>query len=152
MMNEKVFVPKKVAADGGTSSKPESSVVLQTSVHSAHSLYSQHFPYSSYSNKALKAYAVAVVVLSLLLSAGVAMASGNVGGDAAQVINNLSEFVFTLIRAIGLILLGFGVVQFGLSLKSHDPSQRANAFLTIAGGIVITFAKEILDLITGGLV
>ena len=58
-------------------------------------------------------------------------------------------FIFGLIRAIGLILLGFGIVQVGLSLKSHDPSQRANGFLTLAGGIIITFAKEILTLITG---
>lgn len=36
-----------------------------------------------------------------------------------------------------------------VSLKSHDPSQRANGFLTLAGGVVITFAKEILTLITG---
>ena len=57
--------------------------------------------------------------------------------------------LFGLIRAIGLILLGFGIVQVGLSLKSHDPSQRANGFLTLAGGIIITFAKEILTLITG---
>ena len=42
-----------------------------------------------------------------------------------------------------------GVLQLGLSLKSHDPSQRANGMLTIAGGIVITFTKEILTLITG---
>ena len=69
--------------------------------------------------------------------------------DPLEVVNNLSDFIFGLIRAIGLIMLGFGVVQVGLSLKSHDPSQRANGFLTLAGGIVITFAKEILDLITG---
>ena len=36
-----------------------------------------------------------------------------------------------------------------MSLKSHDPSQRANGMLTVAGGIVITFTKEILSLITG---
>ena len=41
------------------------------------------------------------------------------------------------------------IVQVGLSLQSHDPSQRSNGFLTLAGGIVITFAKEILTLITG---
>lgn len=69
--------------------------------------------------------------------------------DPLAVVNNLSDFIFGLIRAIGLILLGFGVVQVGLSLKSHDPSQRANGFLTLAGGIIITFAKEILTLITG---
>ena len=71
-------------------------------------------------------------------------------GDPLSVVNNLSTFIFSLIRAIGLILLGFGVLQLGLSLKSHDPSQRANGMLTIAGGIVITFTKEILTLITGG--
>ena len=69
--------------------------------------------------------------------------------DPLAVINNLSTFIFGLIRAVGLIILGFGIVQVGLSLKSHDPSQRANGFLTLAGGVVITFAKEILDLIIG---
>ncbi|WP_270461470.1 glutamyl-tRNA amidotransferase [Faecalitalea cylindroides] len=70
--------------------------------------------------------------------------------DPISVVNNLSDFIFSLIRAIGMILLGFGVVQIGLSLKSHDPSQRANGFLTLAGGVIITFAKEILNLIVGG--
>jgi hypothetical protein len=69
--------------------------------------------------------------------------------DPIEVVNNLSEFIFGLIRAIGIILLAFGIVQIGLSLKSHDPSQRANGFLTVAGGIIITFAREILNLITG---
>lgn len=70
--------------------------------------------------------------------------------DPLSVINNLSNFIFGLIRAIGMIILGFGVVQIGMSLKSHDPSQRANGIMTLAGGVVITFAKEILNLITGG--
>ena len=70
-------------------------------------------------------------------------------GDPITVVNNLSNFIFGLIRAVGLILLGWGIVQVGLSLQSHDPSQRSNGFLTLAGGIVITFAKEILDLIVG---
>lgn len=69
--------------------------------------------------------------------------------DPLEVVNNLSEFIFGLIRAIGIILLAFGIVQVGLALKSHDPSQRANGFLTLAGGIIITFAREILNLITG---
>lgn len=68
--------------------------------------------------------------------------------DPLAVINNLSSFIFSLIRAIGLILLGFGILQVGLSLKSHDPSQRANGMLTVAGGVVITFTQEILTLIT----
>ena len=69
--------------------------------------------------------------------------------DPIAVVNKFSEFIFGLIRAIGIILLAFGILQVGLSLKSHDPSQRANGFLTLAGGIVITFTREILHLITG---
>ncbi len=87
----------------------------------------------------------AVMALMLCMGGITAYAAG----DPLSVVNNLSAFIFSLIRAIGLILLGFGIVQVGLSLKSHDPSQRANGFLTLAGGIIITFAKEILDLIVG---
>lgn len=85
------------------------------------------------------------MVLAMTLGAGIVFADG----DPITVVNNLSEFIFSLIRAIGLILLGLGIMQVGLSLKSHDPSQRANGFLTLAGGIIITFTKEILNMITG---
>ena len=70
-------------------------------------------------------------------------------GDPLAVINNLSTFIFSLIRAVGMILLGWGIVQVGLSFQSHDPSQRSQGFLTLAGGLVVTFAQEILTLITG---
>ena len=89
------------------------------------------------------------VVASVALIGCFSMTAFATGGDPLQVVNNLSEFIFGLIRAVGLILLGWGIVQVGLSLQSHDPSQRSNGFLTLAGGIVITFAKEILTLITG---
>ena len=70
-------------------------------------------------------------------------------GDPLTVINNLSNFIFGLIRAVGIILAGWGIVQVGISIQSHDPSQRSNGFLTLAGGIIIIFAKEILNLIMG---
>ncbi len=68
-------------------------------------------------------------------------------GDPLGSINKLSDFVFAAIRAVGVILLGFGIVQIGLALKSHDPGQRANGFMTFFGGVVIAFAKDILDMI-----
>ena len=91
----------------------------------------------------LAVYSIMVLMLSMRLPVYAA-------DDPLTVVNNLSDFIFGLVRAIGMILLGFGVVQIGLSLKSHDPSSRANGFMTLAGGIVITFAKEILMIITGG--
>ena len=100
-------------------------------------------PMGRKSKRAFAAYA-AVVLMACCFTTTAFAAS-----DPLTVVNNLSDFIFGLIRAIGLILLGFGIVQIGLSLKSHDPSQRANGFLTLAGGVIITFAKEILTLITG---
>jgi hypothetical protein len=97
--------------------------------------------------RGLRIYAAVVLAVTVMLSAG--MTALATGGDPLQTVNNLSYFIFGLIRAIGLILLGFGIVQIGLSLKSHDPSQRANGFLTLAGGVIIYLAKEILTLITG---
>lgn len=97
--------------------------------------------------KGFRFYCAVVMALTLVL--GMSMSAFAATNDPLTVVNNLSDFIFGLIRAIGLILLGFGIVQVGLSLKSHDPSQRANGFLTLAGGVIITFAKEILTLITG---
>ena len=98
-------------------------------------------------NSTMKLWLVlySVMVVAFILCACVAYAAG----DPISTVNKLSDFIFSLIRAIGLILLGLGIMQVGLSLKSHDPSQRANGFLTVAGGIIITFTKEILQMITG---
>ena len=96
--------------------------------------------------KGYRAYCVAVLAMTVVLGTGVTAFAAN---DTLTLVRYRSYPTFVRIRAIGLILLGFGIVQVGLSLKSHDPSQRAIGFLTLAGGIIITFAKEILTLITG---
>ena len=93
-----------------------------------------------------KVLLVAAIMAAVFMTTTTALAAD----DPLQVVNNLSDFVFGMIRAIGVILVGFGIVQIGMSLKSHDPSQRSNGFLTFFGGVVIMFAKEILTLITGG--
>ena len=98
--------------------------------------------------RAKQLYALCVC-LALAMATTIMPAFAAAGGDPLTVVNNLSEFIFSLIRAVGLILLGYGILQVGLSLQSHDPSQRSNGMLTIAGGIVIAFTKEILTLITG---
>lgn len=97
-------------------------------------------------NRTKRALTVAIVMIVFLFVATTAHAADG----PLQVINNLSEFIFSMIRAIGVIILAFGIVQIGLSLKSQDPSQRANGFMTFFGGVIIMFAREILNLITGG--
>jgi len=68
-------------------------------------------------------------------------------GDPLTIVNNLSNFIFSCIRAIGIIILGWGIVQVGMSVQSHDASQRTQGFLCLFGGLLIAFAKEILALI-----
>lgn len=98
----------------------------------------------SHADKIKRIYlAVSVSTAVFFMAATPAFATS----DPLTTINNLSDFVFSAIKAIGAILLGFGIVQIGLALKSHDAGQRAQGFMTFFGGIIIYFAKDILDLI-----
>ena len=67
--------------------------------------------------------------------------------DPLGIVNNLSDFIFSCIKAIGIIILGWGVVQVGMSVQSHDASQRTQGFLCLFGGLLIAFCKEILTAI-----
>lgn len=86
----------------------------------------------------------AALVLSACLFTVPAYATG---ADPLTIVNNLSDFIFSCIKAIGIIILGWGVVQVGMSIQSHDASQRSQGFLCLFGGLVIAFAKEILTAI-----
>ena len=67
--------------------------------------------------------------------------------DPLDIVNNLSDFIFSIIKALGVIILGWGIVQVGMSIQSHDASQRTQGFLCLFGGLMIAFAKEILSAI-----
>ena len=90
------------------------------------------------------------IVLVCLLGALLAVPAFAEGGASGPLdtINNLSDLVFQCVRAVGVIVAGYGIVQIGLAVQSHDSSQRANGFLAFFGGLLIMFAKEILDFIT----
>lgn len=87
-------------------------------------------------------WTVAVLMCCLLPTRAFAAST-----DPLTIVNNLSTFIFSCIRAIGIIILGWGVVQVGMSVQSHDASQRTQGFLCLFGGLFITFAKEILTTI-----
>ena len=86
-----------------------------------------------------------VLTVCVTMLGTTAFATG--GADPITVVNNLSDFIFSAIKAIGVIILGWGIVQVGMSIQSHDASQRSQGFLCLFGGLVIAFAKEILSAI-----
>lgn len=97
---------------------------------------------------AFAVFCLVFVICSLPVLAATSSGAAS-ANDPLKVVNNLSDFIFGIVRAIGMILTGFGIMQVGLSFKSHDAGQRAQGFLSVAGGIIIMFSKEILTLITG---
>ena len=92
----------------------------------------------------MKTWAAAVLVCCVLSMPALAAAEGS---DPLTIVNNLSDFIFSCIRAVGIIILGWGIVQVDLSVQSHDASQRSQGFLCLFGGLLITFAREILTAI-----
>lgn len=101
-----------------------------------------HFPDGG---KVRRCYFSGVLVLTLCAVLTVPALAAD--SDPLTIVNNLSEFVFSCIKAIGVIILGWGIVQVGMSVQSHDASQRTQGFLCLFGGLLIAFAKEILTTI-----
>ena len=66
--------------------------------------------------RAHRAYAALVCVLSMTAVMTVPALAAD---DPLSVVNSLSDFIFSLIRAVGLILLGYGILQVGLSLQDR---------------------------------
>lgn len=87
---------------------------------------------------------MATIGMSLAVCAVPAFAANT---DPLTIVNNLSDFIFSIIKALGVIILGWGIVQVGMSIQSHDASQRTQGFLCLFGGLMIAFAKEILTAI-----
>lgn len=97
--------------------------------------------------KGFKIYSLALISIGLLsILTPTVFAAGD---DPITVVNNLSDFIFQLTKIIGGIIVGYSIVQIGLSFTSHDASQRANGFLFFAGGVIIMCAKTILNMISG---
>ena len=70
----------------------------------------------------LKRYLMTAITCAIV---GVFMVPVLAESEAETAINNMSNIIFGIIRAIGIILAGWGLVQVGMSFQSHDPSQRS---------------------------
>ena len=87
------------------------------------SKHTRPLPMGKKSRRVLAVYAAVVFTVCCLPMT--AFAAGN---DPLAVINNLSDFIFGVIRAVGLILLGWGIVQIGLSFRAMTPASAATDF------------------------
>lgn len=110
--------------------------------------------------KNLRALVAIFTVFALAVCAIVpAFADNNAGGgagggagnnDPLSILTNLTEFVLTVIQALGVLAVVFGLVQVGISFTQHDPSQRLTGFMFLVGGLFFLCAKYIVNLIAPG--
>ena len=96
------------------------------------------------SKKALNRARIAHRLLSMTAIACLAVVPAFADNEALNAVNKLSDTIFALIKAVGLICTGWGVLQLGMSVQSHDASQRTQGVLCILGGLLIYFVKAIL--------
>ncbi len=69
--------------------------------------------------------------------------------DVDTMFTNLTTFISGIVKIIGSILCIYGIFQVGMSFSSHDPSQRIQGLMCIAGAVIIFFSPEILSAIQG---
>ena len=76
--------------------------------------------------------------------------SANTGiSEVDAMFDNLIGFVSGVARVIGIALVIFGAVSFGIALANHDPGQRAQGLMALAGGVVVFFAPNIISFLQG---
>ena len=61
-----------------------------------------------------------------------------------NIFNQLFSLLFGILRAVGAVLVIYGLVQFAQSFQAHDTTARISGILMIAGGLIVCFLREIL--------
>ena len=98
--------------------------------HKTQKKETRRLPMTGKVKKGFRYYCMAVLSLTAVFAMST---TAFAAGDPLTVVNNLSDFIFGFIRAIGLILLGFGIVQVGL-FPEIPRSFAAGKRISDAGG------------------
>lgn len=69
--------------------------------------------------------------------------------EVDNMFNNVIDLFSGVVKFAGIFVCLFGIVQIGMSISSHDASQRVNGFLFMAAGVIIFFAPDIVSAIAG---
>lgn len=94
------------------------------------------------SNKIRKTFtSIVATVLILTIAMVPAFAAGDGVTDSMSKFNDL---MFSIVRLLGTAACIWGLVEFAMSLQTHDASQKIRGLSTLAAGFIVVFSKEIL--------
>ena len=96
--------------------------------------------------KAAGSAAAAVAALAMVLLAGtdIVLASGGAGVVAG--INTLKDTLITIIQAIGVVVIVWGVFELGKAFTQHDSASKIQAMGPIIGGAIMVAASIVVSL------
>lgn len=94
------------------------------------------------SNKIRKTVtAIVAVILILVITIVPAFAEGDGVTDSLSKFNDL---MFAIVRLVGVGGCIWGIVEFAMSLQSHDGAQKVKGLTILTAGFIVFFSKEIL--------
>lgn len=89
-----------------------------------------------------------ITILCLLPVLAVpALATEGRSADPLAPLTAFKDLLVSVVQILGICGALYGFVQVGLSLQSHDPSQRTQGLLVFVGGILLALAPTILNYI-----
>ncbi|MGB4610994.1 MAG: hypothetical protein WBH77_10305 [Saccharofermentanales bacterium] len=84
---------------------------------------------------------------NLMIKSYIRLAGATSSDEATTAVQNLRDFLETIISIVGAIVALYGVVQIGLSISSQDHTQRTTGIMALLGGLLIAFAPSVLKTI-----
>lgn len=97
--------------------------------------------------KAAGSVAAALAALAAVLLAGtdIVLASGG-GAGVVTGINTLKDTLITIIQAIGVVVIVWGVFELGKAFTQHDSASKIQAMGPIIGGAIMVAASIVVSL------
>ena len=89
------------------------------------------------------AAALAAIILFSILPSSCVLAAG--GDEIIAPLKQLTEIMYAVVRAVGVLVLTYNLFALFTSIKSHDASQRDNAIMGVACSIGIIFIPDIIQ-------
>ena len=96
--------------------------------------------------KAAGSIAAVVAALAMVLLAGTDIVLASGGAGVVTGINTLKDTLITIIQAIGVVVIVWGVFELGKAFTQHDSASKIQAMGPIIGGAIMVAASIVVSL------
>jgi len=97
--------------------------------------------------KILKARRITILVAMMILSTLSFALAAEV--DPLAAINRLTTLITTIVSSIGVIVILYGALQWGLAHRQQNSAEESAAVNTVIGGVIIAAAPWLVKYLLG---